>query len=405
MLTLDSKPAPEPVDPYDADIAELADRSKPNDQNPYLKKHNSRIVSALKGAVVSGGRAANIALASGDRNPLAAALGGAGGGLVGGGINDRWDEVAANEKRKAELQQNVGFTLERRKREGDISDQESTDALRTAQTAALPLKTLAEVNKSKGDILNAQQSRILEEYKAAGHYTPGENADFESRAAGAGMKLTPYSAKEAAPGRFKNGDQEYEYVKGADGQYHGRPVTDGSGQPLGAGATRLKAGDLPDTLFNLPDDKAISDSARASIEPMLSSTELRDSVPTARKKSDGTVARVYRNEDGTPNLDEIWKDIASGEINASAFFKDVKPKDDQLVAAARQKIRKQVDSDRALVDDFRLRVTRNQSRAGATETPVASVVKRFNEIRQLSGKQRDEALKTFYQTLPYLDVK
>lgn len=138
------QPEDAPYDNVALDQAELADRSLDKDKNPYLadrgplgkavtaknnatgedvtiegKQHNSKLKSALLGMLAGGGEAANRALARGDRNPLAAAIGGAAGGGIAGGVHDRWDEEQKNEERKAELEHNIGFTLAKRAQEAD----------------------------------------------------------------------------------------------------------------------------------------------------------------------------------------------------------------------------------------------------------------------------------------------
>jgi hypothetical protein len=128
-----NKPATRQLEPlhsdYELDTAELSDRNKPNEQNPYLKKKNSKLKSGAIAALVQGGEAARAAIASGNRNPLAIALGGALGGFGAGAAHDSWDEEEKNAQRKAELERNIAYTLGQSEKEADIGYKAARPAL------------------------------------------------------------------------------------------------------------------------------------------------------------------------------------------------------------------------------------------------------------------------------------
>lgn len=186
------------------------------------------------------------------------------------------------------------------------------------------------------------------------------------------------------------------------------------GQPLSPVKEKeLTANDLPDTLFGLPDEKQIADEARASVEPTTRDRRIKPEILsgyyTSREPGpDGKPVEVkhsFANPDGSPNMDVIWGGIARGYVKPSDVWENVTEKDDQRLAEARKQVSDRYSSDRRLVDDFRLRVTRNRPNASAVPTSVANVVDRFNQIRKMPGKERTRALKTFYDTLPYLDIR
>lgn len=157
----------------------------------------------------------------------------------------------------------------------------------------------------------------------------------------------------------------------------------------------LKADDLPDTLFGLPDEKQITDEARAAVAPSMRNRQVTDFA-----------ARHYQKPDGTLDEAKAWQDIEDGVVKPGDIWENVTDRDEQRLAQARKGVRDRYASDRALVDDFRLRVTRNRPQPGATPASVAQVATRFNEIRRLpQGRARQTALKTFYDTLPYLDIR
>lgn len=126
---------PRPMEPlhsaYEMDTAELEDRNKPNEDNPYLKpeRRNSKLKSMFLGALQGGGEAARAALASGNRDPLAMALGGALGGGVGGAIHDSWDEEQKNADRKAEIEHNIAYKLKQEEAEADTGYKRARPAL------------------------------------------------------------------------------------------------------------------------------------------------------------------------------------------------------------------------------------------------------------------------------------
>jgi hypothetical protein len=157
----------------------------------------------------------------------------------------------------------------------------------------------------------------------------------------------------------------------------------------------IKPEDLPDTLFNLPDEKTIADEARAAVAPDLKSRRVTDYA-----------ARHYANAEGQFDEGRAWEDIEAGIVKPSEVWENVTSQDDQRLAGARNKIRQRYQGERGLVDDFRLRVSRNKPKDGAAAAPVAQVVTRFNEIRGMKpGAAREKALKDFYDTLPYLNIQ
>ncbi|HMF56730.1 MAG TPA: hypothetical protein VK619_10340 [Pyrinomonadaceae bacterium] len=186
-----------------------------------------------------------------------------------------------------------------------------------------------------------------------------------------------------------------------DGQGHvWRAGTDSrTGQPLNVARPReITNAELPYEMFGIPSDEQIRDEARAGVAPSLRNRQVKPEI---------TQRAQYRNQDGTPNMDAIWADIDAGIIHPSDVWENVTERDEQQLAQARSSVRTKYQQAQRDVDEFRLRVGRNHPTvANPTSTPLANLVRRFNEIREMSaGRKRDQALKTFYDTLPFLQIQ
>jgi hypothetical protein len=162
-------PAPQPTETpysnYQLDSAEMEDRMKADKENPYIHKHRKR--SILMGVLEGAGGAARASIASGHPS-LAATLGGAAGGAIGGAANPRLADELENDRRKGELNESMGFTLQKRAKEADINYREVQPAIETARIGATE---------------NYNQARLrIQAAVAAGHMTQGQ-ADIELKKA------------------------------------------------------------------------------------------------------------------------------------------------------------------------------------------------------------------------------
>ena len=337
---------------------------------------------------------------------LAGGLGGAISGGVYGAVRPNWNERA---ERDAEMQR-VGQRRSQLFAE-DKQQQESTKAaadLRnteadTRNKLLLPVMRSEEERRAADE---AERDNILAQIRDRDEFDP-DATDVNTQALVRRAKVLGLTLLK------KQRSDKWELSKVGDNTVLFNPRTKEvmgatlNGQPLDPRETRgLTVNDLPDSLFELPDEKQITDMARAEVEPSMQGRRIKPEILTGFWTDKDKNKHPFANPDGSPNMDEIWRAIDLETLSPSEVWENFTDADAQRLAATRKRIREKVSGERGLVDDFRLRVTRNKPNASAVSVPSANVARRFNEIRRMpAGGRREQALKNFYDTLPYMRIE
>lgn len=347
---------------------------------------------------------------------LAGGLGGAITGGVYGAARPNWNERAERDAEQARVDSRLKSVDEQTKRAFDIErtrkEFEQESALREEELKNKRLLPVLKERESSQGRDEAERAGLRQTWNNLQEFDPN-SSDPEIRA----MVERARSLNLFLPKKTREAAADWELTKVGDRTVlHNRRTNEIkeatlNGQPIDPKEAKpLSAADLPDSFFELPDEKAIVDAALAEVAPSVKGRRIKPEIlagyRTVKGKDNVTTKVNFANPDGSPNMDEIWRAIELEVLSPSEVWENVTQEDDQRLAEARKRIRTRASSERAAVDEFRLRVTRNKPNANAVATPVANVARRFNEIRRTpAGKQREQALKTFYDTLPYLRIE
>lgn len=277
-------------------------------------------------------------------------------------------------------------------REYAVDDAAARRQRLAAQTAKDYSEARAAAMKPAADALKAEQEQILGVWKDLDTFDP-EGADPQT----AQLMERARRARVTLPKKQRG--ESYSTAVAPDGSIIVTNTRTGAykvdrSQNV-AKPREIKPDDLPDTLFGLPDEKAIADEARAAVAPDLKSRRVTDYA-----------ARHYVNDQGQFDEAKAWEDIEAGVVKPSEVWENVTSQDDQRLAGARSKVRQKYASLRAEADKFRLALSRARPKEGAPAKSVGDLVGLFNEYGAIKdAKRRRQMLDALYKSLDYVNVQ
>lgn len=304
-------------------------------------------------------------------------LGGTGAGA--GFVNKGWNE---QRRAMAELplaQQRLEYETQQTQRQKQVKNTQNQIDNRNIQTQL-------DMNEATRKRIAADQEPFLKQWQDLEEFDPQDPKyrEFAMAAAKKGVVLIPkvrgqkYSAQVAPDGRIViTNTSTGDYKIGNENL--SRPV-------------QITDKDLPDTMFGLYDDKEISDRATASV----------GKLPEGRKVRPDVAAKLppkYRNQDGSFNEDQYWKDRANDEvsISPSELYENVPSDYEQRVAGERTKLRDSQKALRTEVSKFRAALGNHRPSPNAKPKPLTKVAETFNAIMALPPKERSAKLTEFYE--------
>lgn len=314
-------------------------------------------------------------------------LGGVGAGA--GFLNKGWNEQRRAEAEIPIAQQRLEYARGDRMKQEQIANQQ--DQIKNRQ-----IQTNLDIDENTRKNITAEQEPFLKQWQDIDEFDTQNNPQHRQmaiEAAKRGLVLIDkqrgqkYSTQIAPDGRVV-------ITNTSTGDY--RVGNENLSKPV-----QITDKDLPDAMFGLYDDKEIGDKALASV----------GKLPEGRKVRADVAAKLpakYRNQDGSFNEDQYWKDRANDEvsISPSELYENVPSDYEQRVAGERTKLRDSQKATRAEVAKFRAALGNSRPNANAKGKPLTTVVEVFNAILSLPPKERSTKLKEFYeQYIPNIRIQ
>jgi hypothetical protein len=205
---------------------------------------------------------------------------------------------------------------------GQIAGEDKRDdaAVRRQQVATATAKTAIEArnaaNKPAQDAAKDAADRLVSQFNSLKNFDP-EGTDPQTVA----MMRQAERLGLALP-KKEEGDR-FTLGMAPDGTGIVLNTREGTTRNVGnyAKPQPVKAADLPDTLFGIPDEKMIADEARAAVAPDLKNRRVTDYA-----------ARHYQTPDGQFDEAKAWADIEDQVVRPSEIWENVTEQDDQRLA-------------------------------------------------------------------------
>lgn len=390
-------PTPARPDP----VKELRDRINQEEANP-AHDENGRTKSALIGAGIG-------ALQGfGATGNWGGAVGGAAAGAGMGGFRPQTDEEFRQKARVAEMTGQMERALGRQKQELEVE---------AARTGIEHERAATEELRGRVGTKAADEERdaLVRVFNDLPEFDPDaqdpETREMVERARRLRVTLPKkvrgdrFSIQVTPNGRvFKANTTTGEVAEQTDPKT-GQSYDVSKQQPV-------KATDLPDTLFGIPDDKAIEDEARAAVADVVKSRRVRPemvAIIERRRQDIDDANAAARAKD--PNASQEPTDDASVisnmlEDGITGIWEDVTPRQERELAAARNRVRERYTGVRADADKFRLAVSRVKQKDGKPSKSLNQVIGLFNEYSAIKdAKKRRQMLDALNQSFDYYNVQ